>query len=295
MGRKFTYEFVESFINSLGYTLLSDRYKNNGEKLKIRCSKGHDFEMKFSQLYNSGSKCPRCGGTAKLLYVDVKEYVENQGYKLLSDKYIKATSNLDFICPEGHEFKMTINNFKNHGQRCPVCSRRDQKKRTYSYEYVKEFIESKGYSLISKEYHGCKNKLIIKCEKHGEWEATFDNFKNSKSRCPKCKNSKGENEISEILNMLNIDYINKYKFNNCKYKRILEFDFYLPKYNCCVEYDGEFHYRKTNRNNENDFKKQQIRDSIKNNYCKKNEIKLIRIPYWDFNNIQTILEKELNL
>ena len=63
----------------------------------------------------------------------------------------------------------------------------------------------------------------------------------------------------------------------------LYFDFYLPDYNCCIEYDGEQHYistgyyggkEKLNRNQEN--------DNIKNNYCKEHNIKLIRIPYWDF-------------
>ena len=38
-----------------------------------------------------------------------------------------------------------------------------------------------------------------------------------------------------------------------------------------------------------------IKDNIKTQYCKDNNIKLIRIPYWDFDNIEEILKKELNL
>lgn len=34
----------------------------------------------------------------------------------------------------------------------------------------------------------------------------------------------------------------------------------------------------------------QMHDQIKNNYCQKNQIKLIRIPYWDFNDIEDKLE-----
>ena len=38
----------------------------------------------------------------------------------------------------------------------------------------------------------------------------------------------------------------------------------------------------------------QIRDRIKTKYCKKHKIKLIRIPYWDFDRIESILEEILN-
>lgn len=295
MGRKFTYDFVKRYIEELGYILLENEYKGNGAKMKIQCDKGHEFEMRFSQLYNRGRKCPRCGGTAKKRIEDIQEYIESQNYELLSTEYIKATSKLKMKCDKGHEFEMSWNNFKNHGQRCPSCMRKNQKYKTYSYEYVKEYIENSGYELISKEYKGCKESITVKCPKHGEWTCTFDNFKNADSRCPKCKNSKGENEVSRILNQLGVKYINKYKFADCKYKRVLEFDFYLEDYNTVIEYDGEFHYAVTNRNSKEDFVLQQKRDMIKNEYCHKNNIKMIRIPYWDFDNIENILHRELKL
>ena len=43
----------------------------------------------------------------------------------------------------------------------------------------------------------------------------------------------------------------------------------------------------------NEFKEVQIRDEIKNKYCQLNGIKLIRIPYWEFNNIENILSNNL--
>ena len=64
--------------------------------------------------------------------------------------------------------------------------------------------------------------------------------------------------------------------------------------NCLVEYDGEQHFQ--NREffgGEEAFKKRQHNDQIKNQYCKDNNIKLIRIPYWDFDNIEDILNEEL--
>ena len=38
---------------------------------------------------------------------------------------------------------------------------------------------------------------------------------------------------------------------------------------------------------------QQVRDKIKNKFCKENNIKLIRIPYWKKNNINIILDNLL--
>ena len=66
------------------------------------------------------------------------------------------------------------------------------------------------------------------------------------------------------------------------------FDFYLPDYNCCIEYDGiqHFEYRKNSCwNSKQNFIDTQRRDKEKNQYCKENNINLIRIPYTDFNKL----------
>ena len=77
------------------------------------------------------------------------------------------------------------------------------------------------------------------------------------------------------------------------------FDFYLPDYHICIEYDGEGHYMPIKRGNMTEeqatevFESIKCRDEIKNIYCDKNRIQLLRIPYWEFNNINDILYKEL--
>ena len=74
----------------------------------------------------------------------------------------------------------------------------------------------------------------------------------------------------------------------------LPFDFYLPQLNKCIEYDGGQHYfpvdfaGKGMEHAEEQFRKTQYRDKIKNDYCKNNGISLLRIPY--FKNV----EEELN-
>lgn len=100
----------------------------------------------------------------------------------------------------------------------------------------------------------------------------------------------GEKIISEWLLINNFTFIPQHKFNECKNKRELPFDFYLTDYNICIEYDGVLHY-KDKFNNAEEFKETKKRDKIKTNYCKDNNITLLRIPYWDFNNIEEILRE----
>ena len=105
-----------------------------------------------------------------------------------------------------------------------------------------------------------------------------------------CLLSKGEQKVQSILQKLNIEFITQHSFCDCinpKTNRRLKFDFYLPKYNLCIEYDGVQHYRYTNSgwNTKEHFKDTQYRDSIKNKFCKNNAINLIRIPYTDYDKI----------
>ncbi len=73
------------------------------------------------------------------------------------------------------------------------------------------------------------------------------------------------------------------------------FDFYLPNLNICIEFDGRQHYNIDNSyfGGEEEFLRIKERDGIKNQYCKDNDITLIRIPYWDIENIDKILKEKL--
>lgn len=231
--------------------------------------------------------------TRKYEYSYIKEYFETRGYKLLSKEYNGAMKRLKVCCPKGHISYMTFTNFR-RGHRCKRCaSIKFNERNKHSYEYVKEYIESFGYELISKEYENINAKLFIKCPNGHIFDTTFKRFKQG-NRCRICRESSGENRVKLILIKNNINYIEQYRFDDCKFKRKLSFDFYLPDYNCCIEYDGKQHYfiRKHFGGYES-FIDTKIRDTVKNIYCENNNIKLIRIPYWEFKNIENILDQEL--
>ena len=92
--------------------------------------------------------------------------------------------------------------------------------------------------------------------------------------CPNCEKilSLGEQAIKTFLEQNKIQYIQQYRFEDCKYKQPLPFDFYLPQKNICIEFQGEQHYKERSLYYSEDIV---IRDNIKKEYCKKNDIKLI--------------------
>lgn len=119
----------------------------------------------------------------KLTYEYVKEFIESvDGYKLLSTEYVNNKKKLDIMCPDGHIFEMTIDNFKNKKERCSKCFGTPK----FTYEYVKEFIEAVGYTLLSTEYINIQSKLEMICPEGHHCNMIFNNFKNNGARCAEC-------------------------------------------------------------------------------------------------------------
>ena len=294
MAKKLTYQDVKQYVESFGYILLSNEY-NPKEKILVQCDKGHIYEVKFYSFKN-GSRCPKCKSEKQremfsFNYDYVKEYIENFGYELLSEEYVNNRTKLLIQCDKGHIYETTFDNFKS-GRRCRRCSGSNK----HTIEEIRGFLLQFNYELLSDDYKDNKTKLKMKCPEGHIIELKFNHFQ-SGIRCSKCKRSKGEERINDFLNSRNIINIQEYKFDDCKLKKCLPFDFYLPDYNICIEYDGEQHYKMARNFNLDtlDLMNIKYRDKYKTQYCKKNNIKLIRIPYWEFDNVEEILINELNL
>lgn len=136
-------------------------------------------------------------------------------------------------------------------------------------------------------------------------------YRKAKFQCPICGNSfvslignvssgktkgcgfhqsYGEEKLNSILSEIGINFERQKTFDDLKGKNghPLFFDFYLPDYNTCIEYDGEQHFKYHESscwNTEENYFETQKRDKQKDSYCKAKGINLIRIPYTDFENI----------
>lgn len=190
-----------------------------------------------------------------------------------------------------------------NGQGCPKCGNKkiSEIKRFNKEQFIEKAIKIHGnkYNYSNIKYKNARTKIDIICPVHGNFKQIAQNHL-SNHGCPKCESSKGEQKISNYLINRNIKFNFQYIFKDCKNKRTLPFDFYLPKYNTCIEYDGEHHFKlvlygvvndKNKDKAVNAYKKRKINDDIKIRYCKLNNINLIRINFKDINNVEKILTK----
>ena len=109
--------------------------------------------------------------------------------------------------------------------------------------------------------------------------------------CGCYQKSKGEEKIKELLIQYNIPFEQQKTFIDCKDERPLPFDFYVNN-QYIIEYDGIQHFEANGGwNTENNVLKVKKHDQIKDEYCKKNNIPIIRIPYtlYDSLNINHLL------
>ena len=131
---------------------------------------------------------------------------------------------------------------------------------------------------------GVRWHCLCDCGNETDPDPTMNNLTRYHTLSCGCrKNSKWEIFIQKYLESLHINFIPQKIFKNCmnsKQSHHLYFDFYLPDYRAIIEYDGKQHFEPVKLfGGEEKFKIQQENDAIKNEYCKKNNITLVRIPY----------------
>ena len=156
-----------------------------------------------------------------------------------------------------------------------------KKERIKSHEKYIEDLYAINPNIIALEtYKGANIPILHKCLiDNNEWSVRPAGILFGFG-CPVCNESHGEKQIRTWLNAHNIQYESQYIFDDCKDKKFLPFDFYLPDLNLCVEYDGEQHFKSIDFfGGEDGLQKRQLHDKIKTEYCQNNNISLLRIKY----------------
>lgn len=131
---------------------------------------------------------------------------------------------------------------------------------------------------------------LCKCDCGNEIVVIAANLNNKHTTSCGCINSKGELKIIQLLTDNKISFVHdKYIFTDCKLSTggIARFDFYVNNL-YVIEYDGEVHYTSSKNGW---FTKDRLeitkqRDQEKNEYCWKHNIPIIRIPYWEYDNLK---------
>lgn len=305
--------YVEVESNS-GCKLISKEYVNTTSNMRFECHCGNPFERAFTVFKNQKAfYCNECSKSKRnrLTYEKIKHFVEvesNSGCKLLSEEFIGSDYDLKFKCACGRPFSRKFYNFKFHKQyECGRCLG----KMAWDLGTVKHFVEIESDSrckLISTEYTGVHDKLIFKCPCGEVFKRDFNSFRRLEAyACYSCssKKSKGEKIIADFFNDILVKYKEQDTHTNLTglFNRSLRFDFLvhddINNHTFSIEYDGEQHFFPVDfagkgekwavdRHTDCVF-----RDKIKNQYCINSNIPLLRIPYWEFDNIEDILESAL--
>ena len=291
----------DKFGNRFSYDLVE--YKGFHKKVKILCNK-HNFifEQTPSLHIMSDHCCPVCVKEYKSKNSPLRKNKENfikRSIEIHGDKYdyskVNYINNKTPVIIIYNEVEYMQRPDSHISGRCPEI---DKKIRLKNNEFIERAISVHGnrYDYSKVDYETTKKEVNIICPKHGVFKQ-IPMLHLGGNGCKFCKESRGEYLIRFQLELNGVIYETQRSFDNCKNINKLPFDFYLPDYNICIEFDGSQHYKL------NDFfggieafQKLKINDKIKNDYCTQNNITLIRISDTkkienEINNIMSKYEK----
>ncbi len=302
MNKKFnTQIFIDKSkeIHGDKYNYSQVDYKNCDTKVKIKCPEHGIFEQIPYLHYKKGSGCIKCaekkvGASFRKNnenFIQEAKNIHNNFYDYSKTKYEKAQKVVKIICPEHGVFTQTPTNHLS-GKGCKKCYNNKVRDRlllsTEEFILRAELVHDYKFDYSNVVYEGGRVKVKIKCPEHGIFEQTPENHLSNRG-CKKCRSSKGEKEIRKILKENNIKCKEQYTFELCRHINKLPFDFYLPELNLCIEFDGRQHFEVIDfYGGQKGFDSTKRNDQIKNDYCKKNGVKLFRIKY------DSIIKNELN-
>ena len=211
---------IQDFINEAKivhgelYDYSKTNYVHALTKIIITCKTHGDFEQS-PNTHLRGSGCPKCSHSTKRKtteeFIHESNKVHNNLYDYSNVNYINSNTNISIICKIHGDFEQSpINHLKSQG--CPKCSGRNKTTEKFINEATKIHNDLYDYSKVN--YINSKNKIVIICKIHGDFEQSPINhlYKNG---CPKCY---GRNKTTdEFIDEANIVHNNLYDYSKAIY------------------------------------------------------------------------------
>jgi hypothetical protein len=288
-----TEEFIAKakLVHGDKYDYSKVNYIDSNSKVILICPIHGEFRQSAND-HLRGRGCCSCGieSMRKKLLMSQEQFIQlasskhNNFYDYSKVNFNGVNYKVTIICPIHGEFQQIAWNHLNGKVGCSLCAFKLISKSNLitQEEFISKCnkIHNNFYDYSKTIYTGINNKIIIECPKHGEFTQVASAHSRGKG-CPHCNSSRSENRIRNFLVENKIDFTPQKTFDDCVgKKRKLPFDFYLPQHNLCIEYQGIQHYEVVEYwGGADKFLMIQETDSIKKNYCTKNGIGYLAIPY----------------
>jgi len=275
------------------------------------CKRNHSYETGLADRTIGKHGCPYCSGRKPIIGTNdlattnpelLKEWdYEKNGDLAPTDVMVKSGKKVWWICDKGHSYSTRISH-KTDGHGCPYCANQKvlsgyNDLATTNFEITKEWDYKKNNFLKPTDVMAKSSKKVWwTCDKGHSYFARISHKTNGQG-CPICNNTSKMNQfLRRFFSSQNIKFVSEYKFDNCRNIKPLPFDIYLCDFNILIEADGIQHFE-TNIyfDKSNSLEYRQNNDSIKNTFCKDNNIPLLRIPYiYDVVKDKDKIEKFIN-
>lgn len=175
MTRRLDISDVRKLAESRGGKLISKNYINAHQKLKWKCSKGHIWFAKQTNIKSGNQWCPVCANRVPYTLEDCIKIAKKRGGYCLSKKYSDNKFPMVWKCSKGHVWKSSAFNIITQKSWCRKCF---NSKRKTTIEQIKKIAsQKKGYCLSKIEIAAGRDKLKWKCSKGHLWEASLRNVK----------------------------------------------------------------------------------------------------------------------
>ena len=285
-----------NLIHGNQYDYIKTAYTKYTSKMEMVCKDhGSFFQTPHSHI-SMFAGCPKCGyiKTSKAnskewdVVLEMFKSVHGSRYEYKKDSFINATKKINIRCKRHGVFKQKP--YQHYGgSGCPKCGVEEvHEGLKLDFNQFKERsnkVHRNKYDYRISNYIDIHTPIEILCKKHGEFfQVPRDHYRGS--GCPKCNSSKGEAKIRTILKANKIEFIEQKKFKALKHKAYLRCDFYLPKLNTVIEFNGLQHYEPVSIfGGYEGLKATQQRDKVKYKFLKDKGVNLIIVRY-DSQNIE---------
>ena len=283
--------------NKYDYSLVE--YKGSHSLVQIVCKNHGVFEqLAYKHLDKRGcAKCydERRGKTCKKgleKFIKESTLIHDEKYNYSKVEYDNSRTKVIIICKKHGEFYQTP---KSHldGQGCSKCGIINKSLTKDEFIFRANKIHQNKFTYLKTMYTNNHSNTVITCSHHGDFlQRPLTHL--AGFGCSKCSESLGEKEIRYFLNQLRVPFRSQYRFNDCRNKKSLPFDFSIIGANNniigLIEYHGVQHFDPTNFYAQNgNFEKIQLTDAIKNKYCNEHKIPLLVISYRQKTEIANLL------